>query len=614
MVKKMTQLREQMSLFDILSEAPLTTNKLGKVTRNGVIDSSTAVPPDSLQELINSRTLEEFITSAARLKGIRNDEPLIRIPAGWRSNVFAAAVRNRLIISDHHPRNTYDCLELSSSQKNIDTTVIFVDGNGVPWSNKITFHFNNALFVPYQSARDYEVGRSIDFDRPVSLEKMEFTKWKVFAKYPEPGSYMLLNNQLDLWDILEKTNPYALEVAKQFDCTNPLLFFTCPQMEQLAKAGYDFVENGIRGFWRQSKEIDAFNRLTQPGTKLKNIFKTSKDVYTTLRGETDLEIWDVYRKMAKTGKLTKETIEQAYWSHFDADDMKMVNSILNRRHEGKPVFTWHTLMNYLQRLDTFQAISAREAFPLLNDYLTMCEQLEIKPRIDSDSLKREHDVTARTIREKRDEILEKKMENACEYLSENDYSEDIFFIRGIRNHSDLIDEAKQQRNCVGSYGQRIINHQSLIYVMRETAHPDSSLITVEINPECDRIRQKFLAFNQPVQDKKQNEFLERWMGLIQEKKRQHFHSIQEMLGANCPKAEAQSADQPQEEVNLILELQKKAEELEYDYLLEESDYELIAEWMDDYGNDYPQLDVAMEHCVEDYVTGRNAYVTGGLNI
>ena len=34
MVKKMTQLREQMSLFDILSEAPLTTNKLGKVTRN----------------------------------------------------------------------------------------------------------------------------------------------------------------------------------------------------------------------------------------------------------------------------------------------------------------------------------------------------------------------------------------------------------------------------------------------------------------------------------------------------------------------------------------------------------------------------------------------------
>ena len=611
MVVEMTEIRKQMSLFDILDEVPVTTNKLGKAMRNGVIDTATAVPPDSLLEVINSKTLEEFITSAARLKGIKDYEPLIRIPAGWRSNVFAAAVRNRLIISDHRPRNTYDCLELSSSQKNIDTTMIYVDENGVPWSNKITLHFNNALYVSYQSARDYEDGRSIDFDRPVSLEKIEFTKWKVFAKYPEPGSYMLLNSELDLWDILERTNPYGMETARQYDCTNPLLFFTCPQLEQLIKAGYDFVENGIRGFWRQTKEIDAFNRLTQPGTKLKNIFKTSKDVYTTLRGETDLEIWDVYRKMAKTGKLTKETIEQAYWMHFDADDLKTVNSILNRRHSGKPVFTWHTLMNYLQRLDTFQAISAREAFPLLNDYLSMCEQLEIQPRIDSDSLKREHDVTARTIREKRDEILEKKMENACEYLSENDYSEDVFFIRGIRNHSDLIDEAKQQRNCVGSYGQRIINHQSLIYVMRETARPNRSLITVEINPECDRIRQKFLAFNQPVTDKKQNEFLERWMGLVQEKKKQHFHSIQEMLGANFPKAEAQSADQPQEEVNLILGLQKKAEELEYDYLLDGSDYELIAEWMEDYRKDYPQLDEAMRHCVEDYVAGRNAYVMGG---
>ena len=525
--------------------------------------------------------------------------------------MYAAAVRNRLIVSDRRPRNSASCLELPSSQKDLNTTLIYVDQNGVPWSNRITMYFNKPLYISYQSARDYADGRSVDFEHPVMLEKMEFSKWKVFAKYPEPGSYMLLNSELDLWDILERTNPYGMETARQYDCTNPLLFFTCPQLEQLIKAGYDFVENGIRGFWRQTKEIDAFNRLTQPGTKLKNIFKTSKDVYTTLRGETDLEIWDVYRKMAKTGKLTKETIEQAYWMHFDADDLKTVNSILDRRHSGKPVFTWHTLMNYLQRLDTFQAISAREAFPLLNDYLSMCEQLEIQPRIDSDSLKREHDVTARTIREKRDEILEKKMENACEYLSENDYSEDVFFIRGIRNHSDLIDEAKQQRNCVGSYGQRIINHQSLIYVMRETARPNRSLITVEINPECDRIRQKFLAFNQPVTDKKQNEFLERWMGLVQEKKKQHFHSIQEMLGANCPKVQDQKTENIQTEPDLMQRLQKKAEELEYDYLLEDSDYELIAEWMDDYRKDYTHLDEAIAHCVEDYVAGHNAYVMGG---
>lgn len=607
----MTVMNKQMSLFDILEETPMTTNKVGKSVLKGVVNVGTANPPDVLMELSSAGTLEQFALLAAKLKGIQDEEPLLRLPAGWRSNVYAVAVRNRLMVSDRRPRNSSGCIELPSSQKEIETTLIYVDQNGIPWSNKVSMQFNAALFISYQSARDYENGRPVDFDHPIVLEKMEFSKWKVYAKYPEPGSYILLNSELDLWDTLERTNPYAMETARQYDCTNPLLLFTCPQLEQLLKAGYDFAENGIRGFWRQTKDIDAFNRLTQPGTKLKNIFKTSKDVYTTLRGETELEIWDVYRKMAKSGKLTKETIEQAYWSHFDADDLKAVNSILNRRYQGKPVFSWHTLMNYLQRLDTFQAISAREAFPLLNDYLTMCEQLEIKPRIDSDSLKREHDVTARTIREKKNEILEKKMESACEYLSENDYSEDVFFIRGIRNYSDLIDEAKQQRNCVGSYGQRIINHQSLIYVMRETAHPDRAMITVEINPECDRIRQKFLAFNQPVTAKNQNDFLERWMGLIQEKKKQHFHSIQEMLGANCPKVEMQAAAELPEDQNLIQQIQKKAEELEYDYLLDEGDYDLLAEWMEEYQKDYQCIEEAIEHCVEDYIAGRNAYVLGG---
>ena len=611
MVKTMTETNQQLSLFDLLEDTPREINKMGKQVIKGVVDPGTMLPPDTLRELSSASTLEHFVRLAAQLKGIQGEEPLLRIPAGWRANIYAAAAHNRIFVSDRHPRGVMDCLELPSTQKDLSITLIYVDDQGIPWSNKLELNFNASLYVSWQAAQDYANGHAIDFDRPIMLEKMVFSKWKVFAKYPEPGSYMLLNNQLNLWDILERTNPYAMETAKQYDCTNPLLFFTCPQLEQLVKAGYDFAENGIRGFWRQTKDIDAFNRLTQPGTKLKNIFKTSKDVYTTLRGETELEIWDVYRKMAKSGKLTKETIEQAYWSHFDADDLKTVNSILNRKYEGKPVFSWHTLMNYLQRLDTFQAISAREAFPLLNDYLTMCEQLEIKPRIDSDSLKREHDVTARTIREKKNEILEKKMENACEYLSENDYSEDIFFIRGIRNHADLIDEAKQQRNCVGSYGQRIINHQSLIYVMRETAHPDRSLITVEINPECDRIRQKYLAFNQPITDRKQNEFLERWMGLIQEKKKQHFHSIQEMLGANCPKALGTQATQVQSEPDLKQQLQKKAEELEYDYLLEDSDYELIAEWMEDYQKDFTHLDEAITHCVEDYVAGHNAYVMGG---
>lgn len=69
---------------------------------------------------------------------------------------------------------------------------------------------------------------------------------------------------------------------------------------------------------------------------------------------------------------------------------------------------------------------------------------------------------------------------------------------------------EQQHNCVASYGQRIAAGQSYIYVMREVAHPDKSLITIELSPNGKTIRQKFLAYNKPIHNKSQSEFIERW--------------------------------------------------------------------------------------------------------
>ena len=94
-----------MTLFDILDEMPVVTNKLGKSVVKGVVEVGNVNPPDVLMELSGTGTLEQFTVSAAKLKGIKDEEPLFRIPAGWRSNVYAAAVRNRLIVSDRRPRN-----------------------------------------------------------------------------------------------------------------------------------------------------------------------------------------------------------------------------------------------------------------------------------------------------------------------------------------------------------------------------------------------------------------------------------------------------------------------------------------------------------------------------
>ena len=93
-----------------------------------------------------------------------------------------------------------------------------------------------------------------------------------------------------------------------------------------------------------------------------------------------------------------------------------------------------------------------EALPLLRDYLWQCRALNIKPRIDGDSLMCEHNVAARLLRNQRDEARKTRYSTvltaACNKLQEDNYSEKTFFVRGILNYEDLLDEAKQQHNCV----------------------------------------------------------------------------------------------------------------------------------------------------------------------
>ena len=106
------------------------------------------------------------------------------------------------------------------------------------------------------------------------------------------------------------------------------------------------------------------------------------------------------------------------------------------------------------------------------------------------------------------------MKNTCEKMKAYDYNEGIYFVRAIRDQDDLLDEANQQHNCVASYGSNIANGKSYIYVMREVARPDKSLITIELSPNGKTIRQKFLAYNQAIHNKSQSDFIERWLRYV----------------------------------------------------------------------------------------------------
>lgn len=443
----------------------------------------------------NALTLQEFLAQI----GIS----VITFFDGWRKKSAVVTV-NRLVMDDdangrslvvsrnreeNHGENVSYC-----------ATLAYFDETGRLWRTDLKFCFDqNPFFNRYGNpchsiyCIEYALG---EWSTPKTTKLM-------------PGLHFLQNTN-ERWSILDKNRPYTakwgLEVGADPEC-----LLLAPHIEILCKAGFSFA-NQFR-FYRLLNEdaCTIFNRLCQQGNKPKDIFKTCKVVYSVLKRESDLEIWDSYRKLHKLGKIGSDTIQQAYDQGYRRKDLEYINSILAKRYNGKPVFSWNSLLQYLVRLDTFEAIPRQEAFGLLNDYLSMCGQLNMEPRINGDSLKREHDIAARNCRNRKDEIMAERMQANCETMKKYDYAEGVYFVRGIRSHADLLDEANQQHNCVASYAAQIATGKSFIYVMREVANPEKSLVTIELSPNGRSIRQKYLAYNQPIRNRSQSEFLDRWL-------------------------------------------------------------------------------------------------------
>ena len=454
------------------------------------------VMPKFLKDITSNGSLEDFL----KLFGITN----------LRYSRYLFSIHGNTIYNKDIPNNGgYICFQNDEDKEDrygrnsyLKTNIAYFDENGQMWVNKIHLEFNENIISGLTSWNN----KRFTF----TCTDFSLDNWTTPRLQKLMHGMSFLQDKETLFSILENVNPYTAAWAKTIHA-DPQNLLMAPQIETLYKAGYDFAK-GFLSYGRfNSDDCDYFNRLCAVGSKPKTIFKTSKVIYSVLKNETDMEVWDCYRRLDKTGKIKEDNVAQAYGQHYSAKDLNHINSILAKQYNDKPVFTWDTLINYLGRLDTFEAIDKQEAFILLNDYLSMCSQLQMEPRIDGDSLKREHDIAARNCRNKRDEILNQQMTENLEKMKKYNYKEGVYFVRAITSHDDLLDEANQQHNCVGSYGYSIAEGTSYIYVMREVARPNQSLITIELAPNGKTIRQKYLAYNRPIHNKSQSDFIDRWL-------------------------------------------------------------------------------------------------------
>lgn len=467
---------------------------------------------ETIKKMETCRNFEEIISAIAKARHIKKMIfPCICQRNHIDTSIFAVNGNNAFPVDSRVITgcNKEDFIEIPQSWgwAKQSVNLIYFDENGVCWESP------NAFTIRY-------VSNNKEGHFEIMMNEVSFRMRKKL--YPFTKGYFLVNTVESAYEILKDVNPFGYELAKERHLS-PTRIMLCPALEILCKAGYAFAEDiaddveggAVRRGWQESDpRLSMFDRLVRyDGKNPKEIFKTNKIVYEPLKDVSDLVVWDTVRKLVKKNPdMSKESVVSILEKNFTPNGIRLFYEVLSKKYEEQPVFTVNSLLRYLERVDTYEAIEAEEALTLLRDYLVCCPHIGMQPKTDGNSLKREHDVAARIYRQALEKKSEEGFENAAKKNAVYNYKEDVFFIRAVESQADLNDEATQQHNCVACYAPQIAKGKTAIYVARYKATPQKSLVTVELKGGV--IVQKYMKYNTPIKNKAILNFLNRWQQYV----------------------------------------------------------------------------------------------------
>lgn len=291
-----------------------------------------------------------------------------------------------------------------------------------------------------------------------------------------------------------------------------------PFVEQLLKAGYEnLVYDWINKIYVGMRD-NKFRILLKPGKDIKSIIQLPKFIYEDLKENGDINMWDNVRLLNKKYKFTNESYQKLMSFGIRIGLTSSLQRILKMKFDGKPLYDLNSLMAYLARVDMYQAIEPEEALQILYDYMYMNLEMGVKPDTNSNSLKREHDVTTRNYGLVAKEIEDEKFREVVKKFKKYEYNNGKYCIIAPTSGQDLINEGRNNRNCVGSYINHIIQKRDMIFFMRRADSPDKSMITIEVSPNGKEIWQKYETANRRITDQDKLDFIDEWMRFVNKEK------------------------------------------------------------------------------------------------
>lgn len=350
-----------------------------------------------------------------------------------------------------------------------------------------------------------------------------------------PGLILFISKVIglnsNLKEFIENTPSYLLNQSNPIVLQNffNMLFFNYPELEKLITSkNMTYIENNLDKENFEVTEASKLNEVIGVPKFVLNDLKTLKledliDNFKALSNVLDGNSLKIVLKFLEDMQLIytvnyKPNIRISKLSNF----LKYVTKICERK-----TYKITDLLNYFLRQAMYTGINGYFSFPCeeamyLSDYLDMCDKYGLKAEKYPSQLKRVHDIVAKNVA-----ILERKSDEFLEEfkLAVNDYrfvERDItisvknetgyenvtytFIVpRAIR---DIIEEGNSLHHCVGSYSDKIINKQARIVFMRYKETPKDSLVTIDIDENCNLIEAK-KAFNEDV-DEQQMKAINNW--------------------------------------------------------------------------------------------------------
>lgn len=181
---------------------------------------------------------------------------------------------------------------------------------------------------------------------------------------------------------------------------------------------------------------------------------------------------------------------------------------LDRLEQIKSYLSLEEIVRYTQnqmKKDPVRRPSVTNILVEWSDYLGECAELGMDLATEKvlmpNNLHKAHQKTSRSIKLKRDEEVNRKIEQQQKKLQRFMFEYNGLFIRPASSSEELFDEGKALDHCVARYSDRYASGDIAILFIRRTEFPDVSFYTLELDQRTKAIYQcRGLKNNDPTKE------------------------------------------------------------------------------------------------------------------